>query len=251
MIISIKKRLTYANVMSTLAVFLVLGGGAAFAATKLAKNSVGSMQLKKNAVTTAKVKNGAINGAKVTDGSLTGADLADGSIGGGDIANLAISTAKLADNAVSSAKLGDNAVNASKLGDNSVNSAKVQDKSLKGADIADNSLTGNQIDESTLGQVPSAATLAGKTSTQFLSSTVYKKESAVEAGTTLGDATQVISESCLAGDVLLSGGPANIAPTTTLLESFPSPGVTNGWTARVNKNGFADNFSVVILCIDQ
>ncbi len=50
---------------------------------------------------------------------------------------------------------------------------------------------------------------------------------------------------------MLSGGPANIAPTTTLLESFPSPGSANSWSARVNKNGFADSFSVVVLCVNQ
>ncbi|HET9592976.1 MAG TPA: hypothetical protein VFP17_08670 [Solirubrobacterales bacterium] len=60
----ITKRLTYANVMSSIAVFLVLGG-AAFAAAKLPKNSVGTKQLKKNAVTTQKIKNGAVTGAKV------------------------------------------------------------------------------------------------------------------------------------------------------------------------------------------
>jgi hypothetical protein len=65
----IRKRLTYANVMSSIAVFLVLGGGAAIAAG-LAKNSVGAKQLKKNAVTAAKIKNNAVNGAKVNEGSL-------------------------------------------------------------------------------------------------------------------------------------------------------------------------------------
>jgi hypothetical protein len=47
--------LTYANVVATLALFLVLSGGAAYAASRLAKNSVGSAQLKKNAVTPAKL----------------------------------------------------------------------------------------------------------------------------------------------------------------------------------------------------
>lgn len=47
--------LSYANVVATLALFLVLSGGAAYAATRLAKNSVGSAQLKKNAVTPAKL----------------------------------------------------------------------------------------------------------------------------------------------------------------------------------------------------
>jgi hypothetical protein len=60
-----RKRLTYANVMSSIAVFLVLGGGAAFAATHLAKNSVGSAQLKRNAVTGAKIQKGAVTGSKI------------------------------------------------------------------------------------------------------------------------------------------------------------------------------------------
>jgi hypothetical protein len=75
----IRKRLTYANVMSSIAVFLVIGGATAFAA--LGKNTVGSKQLKKNAVTTAKIKKNAVNGSKVKDGSLGGADINLGSLG--------------------------------------------------------------------------------------------------------------------------------------------------------------------------
>jgi len=59
----IRKRLTYANVMSSIAVFLVIGGATAFAA--LGKNTVGTKQLKKNAVTAAKIKNGAVTASKV------------------------------------------------------------------------------------------------------------------------------------------------------------------------------------------
>jgi hypothetical protein len=161
---------------------------------------------------------------------LTGTDLADGTIVGGKVANAAINTAKLADNAV--------------------NSAKVQDNSLNGGDVANDSLTGTNINEATLKGVD-AEKLGGKTGAQFLASSIYKNESAVEAGTTLGDGTQKIEEACNPGDVLLSGGPANIAATTTLLESFPSAGVANSWTVRVNKNAQTDNFSVVVLCVDQ
>lgn len=66
----IRKRLTYANVMSSLALFLVLAGGTAFAASQLGKNSVGTKQLKKNAVTAAKIKKGAVTGAKIDEASL-------------------------------------------------------------------------------------------------------------------------------------------------------------------------------------
>ncbi|HEX6666908.1 MAG TPA: hypothetical protein VF081_09990 [Solirubrobacterales bacterium] len=66
----IRKRLTYANVMSSIAVFLVLGGATALAANQLAKNSVGPNQLKKSAVTTAKIKNDAVTGPKIKEQSL-------------------------------------------------------------------------------------------------------------------------------------------------------------------------------------
>jgi hypothetical protein len=66
----LRPRFTYANVVATLALFLVLTGGAAYAATHLAKNSVGSRQLKKNSVTGAKIKDGTITGAKINLGTL-------------------------------------------------------------------------------------------------------------------------------------------------------------------------------------
>jgi hypothetical protein len=47
-------RLTYANVIATLALFVALGGGA-YAATRLPAKSVGTAQLKKGAVTRAKI----------------------------------------------------------------------------------------------------------------------------------------------------------------------------------------------------
>jgi hypothetical protein len=50
----VRSHLTYANVMATLCLFLLLGGGA-WAAFKLPKNSVGTKQLKAKAVTPAKV----------------------------------------------------------------------------------------------------------------------------------------------------------------------------------------------------
>jgi Collagen triple helix repeat (20 copies) len=50
----LRRHLTYANVAATLALFLALGG-AAYAATQLPKNSVGTNQLRKEAVTAAKI----------------------------------------------------------------------------------------------------------------------------------------------------------------------------------------------------
>ncbi len=51
----LRPRLTYANVISTFCLFLLLGGGVAYAGTKLPKNSVGTKQLKAGAVTPTKL----------------------------------------------------------------------------------------------------------------------------------------------------------------------------------------------------
>jgi Collagen triple helix repeat (20 copies) len=58
------KRLTYANVMSSIAVFLVLAGATAYAATELGRESVGTKQLQKEAVSLAKIKKAAKNSLK-------------------------------------------------------------------------------------------------------------------------------------------------------------------------------------------
>ncbi len=75
-----RPRLTFANVMSVIAVFIALGG-ASYAAFKVPKNSVGTKQLKKNAVTTAKVKNEAITAAKVKKHTLTGTQIKASTLG--------------------------------------------------------------------------------------------------------------------------------------------------------------------------
>ncbi len=59
-------KLTYANVVATLALFIAIGGASAFAASQLGKNTVGTKQLKNNAVSAAKIKNGAVTQAKIS-----------------------------------------------------------------------------------------------------------------------------------------------------------------------------------------
>jgi hypothetical protein len=66
----VRGKLTYANVVATLALFIAIGGASAFAAAQLAKNSVGTKQLKKGAVTAVKVKSGSLLGSDFKSGQL-------------------------------------------------------------------------------------------------------------------------------------------------------------------------------------
>lgn len=128
----IRKRLTYANVMSSLAVFLILGGATAFAAAQLGKNTVGSMQLKKNAVTAAKIKNEAVTNAKLKAGAVTETKIASG----------AVTSAKLGENAVINGKIGESAVTTGKLAGEAVTTGKIANDAVTGAKIDENSLSG-------------------------------------------------------------------------------------------------------------
>jgi hypothetical protein len=91
----IRKRFSYANVVSSLALFLVLSGGAALAASHLAKNSVGAKQLKKGAVTTAKIKGGAVGTAQIGDRAVSGEKLAEGAVGTSNIGTHAVTADKI------------------------------------------------------------------------------------------------------------------------------------------------------------
>ncbi len=109
----IRKRLTYANVMSSLAVFMVLGGATAFAATKiganqLKANSVKTGKIVKEAVTEGKIKNGAVTTNKIADKAVTGPKIDAATLGPVPNATNAVNashaktadTAKLAEEAI-------------------------------------------------------------------------------------------------------------------------------------------------------
>ncbi len=106
----IRKHITYANVMSSIAVFLVLGGGAAYAAKKIGSNeikgnSITTGKIKKEAVTTSKIKNNSISTAKIQNDAVTGAKVKDGSLTGSDINLTTVGTVPNATNAANAGKL--------------------------------------------------------------------------------------------------------------------------------------------------
>ena len=79
----IRRRLTYANVMSTIGVFLALGG-VSYAALHLPKNSVGNKQIRKSAVSASKIKKNAVSASKVKNGSLKAVDFGAGQLPQGE-----------------------------------------------------------------------------------------------------------------------------------------------------------------------
>ena len=101
----IRSHLTYANVMATLAVFLVLGGGTALASYVVSSNSqVGPNTISGHKPPSGKHANlipGSVNGQDVADNSLRGADINESTLG-------KVPSASAADSATNA----DNATNA-------------------------------------------------------------------------------------------------------------------------------------------
>ena len=164
---------------------------------------------------------GAAYAATVAKDSVVSRSIKNGQVKQADLKNGAVSTEKLAPDAVGTGQ------------------------------VAGNALTGSDIDESTLGTVANSNSLGGVPAASYLRGTVVQKESAVAPGTDLGDGTAAQILSCDTGDILLTGGPANVNPTSDIVESFPTAGPPNSLKVRINKHAVADNFSVVILCLDR
>ncbi len=123
----VRRRLTYANVVSSLALFIALGGATAFAVQQLPEKSVGERQLRPGAVTPTKLRKNAVTAPKIKA--------------------LAVKNGKLANGAVTTAKLGAGAVTGTQLAGAAVTGEK----------IANDAVTGDKVVESSLSEVPSAS----------------------------------------------------------------------------------------------
>jgi hypothetical protein len=172
MIAAVRKRVSYSNVIATMALFIALGGVAV--AAGLPKNSVGANQLKRGAVTAAKIRKQAVNSAKLAPKSVINGKLAENSVGPGNIGNGAVTTAKLAANSVIAStiknsvvttnKLNNEAVTAPKLGKEAVATAKLDNEAVTSAKLGKGSVTAAKLSDEIgplLGTLKSGQTLRG------------------------------------------------------------------------------------------
>jgi hypothetical protein len=123
--------LTYANIVSTLALFLAVGGGAAYAAGRIhsgdiAPNAVKSSDLAPGAVRTASIFKRAIVSGKLALGAVRGNQIAAGSVGSDQIAPAAIGSGQIAVGAVGSDQIARGAVGSGQIGSGAVAPSNLQ-----------------------------------------------------------------------------------------------------------------------------
>jgi hypothetical protein len=145
-----RQRLSYANLMSTLAVVLALTTGTAYAA-HLGKNAVKAKNIAGNAVQQRHIADNAVQGSDIGTGEVGSRAIADGGVAAGDLAGNSVNGAKIVDGSVGSADLGDNSVGSAEIGDNAVGSSEIANGSIGSGDLAANSVTDSQLAASSVG----------------------------------------------------------------------------------------------------
>jgi hypothetical protein len=129
----IRKKLTYSNVVGSLALFVALSGVAV--AAGLAKNSVGPKQIRRGAVTAAKIHKGAVNRAKLALSSVSAGNIVNGTVLSSKLASGAVTNPKIANGVVGTNKLGNGVVTASKLAKEGVTTEKIKDGAVTAAKL--------------------------------------------------------------------------------------------------------------------
>jgi hypothetical protein len=143
MIAAVRKRVTYSNVIATMALFIALGGVAV--AAGLPRNSVGPKQLKRGAVTAAKIRKQAVTSAKLATGAVTNGKLGPNSIGPNNIGNGAVTTPKLGASAVIASTIKNGVITTNKLNNEAVTTPKLANESVSTAKLGKESVTAGKL----------------------------------------------------------------------------------------------------------
>jgi len=135
-------KLTYANVVATLALCLALGGGAAFAAGKIGSNQIAAggvhtKNLQQRSVTSGKLALGAVHANQIAPRSVGADQVATGAIRAAEIAAGAVGTGELAPGAVDASRIAAGAVGPEQLGKDAVSSAAIGKGAVGQTQIAD------------------------------------------------------------------------------------------------------------------
>ena len=147
-----RPRLSYSNVIATVALFVALGGVAV--AAGLPRHSVGARQLKRGAVASAALRKGAVTAPKLARGSVTARKLASNSVLTQMLGDGAVTSTKLSMNSVTGAAIANGAVGTGELGANSVTTSKIANGAVTSAKL------GNEVGP-LLGTLKSGQTLRG------------------------------------------------------------------------------------------
>lgn len=153
---SLRPRLSYANVIASLALFVALSGVAV--AAGLPKHSVGAKQLKKGAVTTAAIKKGAVTSGKIGPNAVGPGKLGPNAVGPGNIGNGAVTSDKIIAGGVIASSIKNGVITTNKLTNNNVTTAKIAEANVTTAKLANGAVTAAKLAPEVLNNVSTLKT---------------------------------------------------------------------------------------------
>jgi hypothetical protein len=106
-------RISFANVVSMVALFVALGG----TALALSKNSIKSRHIAPGAVRGSDIRREAVKSSDIGNETVKGADIRDGAVGTSEIADGAVGASQIAGGAVTGEQLADGTVGVEDLGE--------------------------------------------------------------------------------------------------------------------------------------
>ena len=136
----LRRRLTFANVCSFIALVFALGTGGAYAA-----NTIGSDDIIDESIQSVDIKNGQVKTADLNTSAVTSPKIANAAVANSNIATGAIDSNSVLDESLTSSDLATDSVGATEVADASIDSGEIVDNSLFAADLAPNSVGASEI----------------------------------------------------------------------------------------------------------
>ena len=126
----VRSRLSYANVVSTLCLILVVGGGAAYAA-----NTVGSADIINGQVKSPDIGNNQVHSVDIGPDAVDASKVLDNSLGTSDVATNSLFGSDVFDGTLTSADIGTSAVGSSEIANGSIVSDDIASHGVEQSDI--------------------------------------------------------------------------------------------------------------------
>lgn len=154
----IRDRVTYANVASTLALFVALGTGTAYAANEwtgenivdksltaadLAIGTIGTLRVQDESLQAVDLKADSVGMGEIQPDAVGAVEVTANSIDGDEIVNSSVSAAELGTDSVGASEIAANAVGASEIAGGGVGSSEIANNTITSADLAGGSSSGS------------------------------------------------------------------------------------------------------------
>jgi hypothetical protein len=221
-----RPRLTYANVVASVALFLALGGAAM--AAGLPKNSVGTAQIKKGAVTAGALAKKAVTSGKIAPKAVVAGKLGPNAVLPGNLGAGIIDTSKISASAVTAEKIKNNVVTTNKLNNAAVTSQKIATSGVATANLGEQAVTTSKL--------ANASVTAAKLATGVIGNVETLKPGQVERGIfSLGGTKEATKKASAFGAIsfqlLLANNPASVT-VVPKVGPFPPqcPAINGGGT---------------------